>query len=69
MSNIIVDLNKEINRVRLLLPKLAAHEQRQALNTIEWARCHMALNSLEGMTESLADLRDFRLETKKETQS
>jgi hypothetical protein len=59
LPNIIVELQQEMARVRALLPRLDANRRKEAEGTIEFARVYMTLNSLDGMRESLNDLREF----------
>ena len=70
MANIIVDLMQEIGRVENL-PQgtLQAPEQQFAHNALRSARIHMAMNSYEGMRESLDDLREIGRPKKKEPES
>jgi hypothetical protein len=60
VPNIIVELMQEMARVQALLPFLdsvRSHEADVALRSAKW---YMAMNSLEGMTDSVADLREFK---------
>jgi hypothetical protein len=59
MPNIIVELQREINRVTEVLPRLDPFQRGEADGAIRIARSNMAMNSLEGMKESLADLQEF----------
>jgi hypothetical protein len=43
-------------RVRALLPKLSATRQREVESMLRFAHDHMAMNSFDGMKDSLADL-------------
>ena len=56
MPNIIVSLNREMARVRALLPKLSPTRRREIEFILSFADVHMALNSFDGMQDSLADL-------------
>ena len=59
MPNIIVSLTQEMARVRALLPSLDPVRHHEAEILLGFAKVHLAMNSLEGMTESLSDLREF----------
>jgi len=59
VPNIIVALSREMGRVRDLLPKLEATRRHEGEMLLNFARVHMATNSLEGMKESLSDLQAF----------
>lgn len=53
-----------MRRVDRLLPKLDRQRAGEALVALRFAYDNMALNSYEGMKESLDDLRDFVEPTK-----
>ena len=65
MPNIIVSLTQEMARVRALLPRLDPIRLHEAQTVLRFAGEHMAMNSLEGMQESLDDLREFTVGPKK----
>lgn len=61
MPNVIVELRQEMQRVRLLLSLLAPGRREEASAILEFARLHIAMNSYEGMRESIDDLKEFAL--------
>ena len=61
MSNIIVELRAEMTRVRKILTRLPAERRRLASEIVRYADENIALNSLEGMKESLADLQEIQV--------
>lgn len=66
MPNIIVSLTQEMARVHALIPRLDPVRRVDAQNTLRQAEANLAMNSLEGMKESLDDLGDFTLDAKAE---
>ena len=65
MSNVIVELTREMRRVQLLYPSLAGRDLDSAQRTIHFAHVALTTNSYENMQESLDDLRDIRPPVKK----
>lgn len=65
MPNIIVSLTQEMARVHALIPHLDPVRRGEAQAALRFAETYMAMNSLEGMTESLDDLGEFTIEPKK----
>lgn len=65
MPNIIVELTREIMRVDALLPKLDAVRRREAENAVRMARDNLSMNFMEGIRDSITDLREFGAESKK----
>jgi hypothetical protein len=65
MPNIIVSLTQEMARVRALLPLLEPIRHHEAEKALRFAADYMALNSLDGMLVSLADLKEFTRGPKK----
>lgn len=59
MPNIVHELVVELARVQAMLSHLDDESRRKAQNLLRWGREQMALNSYEGMRESIDDLRDF----------
>jgi hypothetical protein len=64
MPNIIVELRAESTRVRRILTRLDPSRRVYAANCVRFADENIALNSLEGMKESLADLREINVQPK-----
>lgn len=64
MPNIIVELKTEMTRVRRILTRLDPERRRLASNIVRYADENIALNSLEGMMESLSDLREITVHPK-----
>jgi hypothetical protein len=64
MANIIVELTREMRRVRELLPQFDAQQLHQVQRTLHYASVSIATNSYEGMQESLDDLREITAEKK-----
>jgi hypothetical protein len=58
--NIILELNREIARVRALFPKFNQAKLAEAHRAVEWARTSLARNSYAEMREAIDDLRDFK---------
>jgi hypothetical protein len=65
VPNIIVSLTQEMARVHALIPRLDPDRRSEAQTALRFAETSMATNSLEGMTESLSDLREFTLKPNK----
>jgi hypothetical protein len=65
MANIIVELTREMRRVRELLPRLDAQRLEKVQRTLHYASVSIATNSYEGMQEALDDLREFTVGPKK----
>ena len=65
MPNIIVELMQEMARVEALLPYLDSVRIQEADVALRSAKWYMAMNSLEGMTDAVTDLREFTAERKK----
>ena len=63
MPNIIVELREEMTRVRKILTRLEPGPRSLASLAIRWADENIALNNLEGMHESLSDLREIKTKT------
>lgn len=61
MPNIIVDLKNEMTRVRKILTRLDPVRRHEAQKVVRYADENIALNSLEGMKESLTDLQAIRV--------
>jgi hypothetical protein len=59
MPNIVQELAAELARVKSLLSHLDDESRRKAQGMLQWGREQMALNSYDGMRESIDDLRDF----------
>lgn len=59
MPNIVNELIIELARVQRLLPLFGEERQREAKNVQRYGREQMALNSYEGMRESISDLKEF----------
>lgn len=64
MPNIIVELRKEMTRVRQILTRLDPNRRVAAQSAVRYADENIALNSLEGMKESLADLQEIKVKPK-----
>jgi len=61
MPNIIVELRSEMTRVRKILTRLGPVRRHEAQKTVRYADENIALNSLEGMKESLSDLQAIKV--------
>jgi len=61
MPNIIVELRAEMTRVRKILGRLDPTRRNHAQVTVRFADENIALNSLEGMKESLSDLQAIHI--------
>jgi hypothetical protein len=62
---IIVSLTQEMARVHALIPRLDPVRRSEAQAALRFAETYLAMNSYEGMMESLDDLREFTLDPKK----
>jgi hypothetical protein len=62
VPNIIVELRAEMTRVRQILGRLDPQQRVYASNCVRFAEENICLNSLEGMQESLSDLRAIRIQ-------
>jgi hypothetical protein len=60
VPNIIVEITQEKARVRALLPYLDSLLRFEAERAIRFADIHVSMNDLEGMQDSLAELRIFQ---------
>ena len=61
MANIIVDLRNEMTRVRKILTRLSPERRRLASEIVRYADENIALDSHEGMKESLTDLQEIQV--------
>jgi hypothetical protein len=59
VPNIVAELIVELARVQELLPKLEGLQLEEARATLRYGREQMAMNSYEGMSEALSELREF----------
>jgi hypothetical protein len=64
LPNVVITLHREMSRVRALLPKMDPQRQREIEFVLSSADVHMAMNSLEGMMESISDLQAVQAEHK-----
>jgi hypothetical protein len=60
-----VELQMELVRVRRILHRLDPVARAQASRTLRAADENMAMNSLEGMRESISDLQEIKTEKQK----
>jgi hypothetical protein len=65
VSNVIVELVREMRRVESLYPSLSGDRLQSAQRTVYYANMSMQANSLESMQESLDDLREIKEEPKR----
>jgi len=61
VSNVILELHREIARVRILLPKFDPAVRQLAAGTIRYAEASLAQNQYEAIREAIEDLQEFRL--------
>lgn len=60
MPNIIMALVEEKSRVKQIVPRLDSIQRAEAERALRFADINMAANDLEGMNDSLEELKLFR---------
>lgn len=66
MPNIIQELQMQLVRVQLLLPRLDPIASSEAEKLLRYGRQAMALNQYEDMREALDELKEFGIQKKPE---
>lgn len=64
MPNVIVELNREMNRVRALLPKLPIGIRERAVSDLELAHYALRANSFEDMRVMIDELEGYKNDRK-----